>query len=200
MRAGYGASRNGADDGVTRPEPNDVQAGGWNVLVIAENRIEPQDRTADDIAADAGELDLAPPTSPANAIDLVQLRNLTDRIHRAGERSLFELFREFDLDPDVVEAIERYAALNDQVEPYRALDRDQSRILHIVARPGDRPLRVGDRVICDEVNGPFRSCGCGGILFTVAPGVGPHAGALVCTACHRGGRWIAAKFLNGEKT
>jgi hypothetical protein len=56
-------------------------------------------------------------------------------------------------------------------------------------RPG-RPLAMDDRLICDAPNGLFRPCGCGGILFTVAQGIGPHCAQLICDACHRGGRWL----------
>jgi hypothetical protein len=58
-------------------------------------------------------------------------------------------------------------------------------------RPGGHPLSMDDRLICDAPNGLFRPCGCGGILFTVMPGVGPHVAHLVCDACSRGGRWLS---------
>jgi hypothetical protein len=58
-------------------------------------------------------------------------------------------------------------------------------------RPGGHPLAMDDRLICDAPNGLFRPCGCGGILFTVMPGVGPHVAQLVCDACQRGGRWLS---------
>jgi hypothetical protein len=58
-------------------------------------------------------------------------------------------------------------------------------------RPDGRPLRMGDQLICDQPDGVFRPCGCGGIHFTVAPGIGPHAAQLICDACSRGGRWLS---------
>ena len=58
-------------------------------------------------------------------------------------------------------------------------------------RPGGQPLSMDERLICDAPNGLFRPCGCGGILFTVMPGVGPHVAQLVCDACQRGGRWLS---------
>jgi hypothetical protein len=58
-------------------------------------------------------------------------------------------------------------------------------------RPGGRPLAMDDRLICDAPNGLFRPCGCGGIMFTVVVGVGPHVAQLVCDACQRGGRWLS---------
>jgi hypothetical protein len=58
-------------------------------------------------------------------------------------------------------------------------------------RPGGRPLAMDDRLICDAPNGLFRPCSCGGILFTVMPGVGPHVAQLACDACGRGGRWLS---------
>jgi hypothetical protein len=58
-------------------------------------------------------------------------------------------------------------------------------------RPGGRPLAMDDILICDTATGLFRPCGCGGILFTVMPGVGPHVAQLVCNACRRGGRWLS---------
>jgi hypothetical protein len=58
-------------------------------------------------------------------------------------------------------------------------------------RPGGRPLAMDECLICDQPNGTFRPCGCGGILFTVMPGVGPHCAQLICDACDRGGRWLS---------
>jgi hypothetical protein len=58
-------------------------------------------------------------------------------------------------------------------------------------RPGGKPLAMDDILICDTETGLFRPCGCGGILFTVMPGVGPHVAQLVCNACQRGGRWLS---------
>ena len=58
-------------------------------------------------------------------------------------------------------------------------------------RPGGRSLSMDEILICDAPNGLFRPCGCGGIHFTVAPGVGPHVAQLVCDACDRGGRWLS---------
>jgi hypothetical protein len=58
-------------------------------------------------------------------------------------------------------------------------------------RPGGRPLAMDEKIICDLPTGLFRPCGCGGILFTVSPGVGPHVAQLICDACDRGGRWLS---------
>jgi hypothetical protein len=58
-------------------------------------------------------------------------------------------------------------------------------------RPGGRPLAMDEQMICDAANGVFRPCACGGILFTVMPGVGPHVAQLVCDGCRRGGRWLS---------
>jgi hypothetical protein len=58
-------------------------------------------------------------------------------------------------------------------------------------RPDGRPLQMEEQLVCDQADGVFRACGCGGILFTVMPGVGPHVAQLVCTACRRGGRWLS---------
>jgi hypothetical protein len=62
-------------------------------------------------------------------------------------------------------------------------------------RSGGRPLAMDERLICDAPNGLFRPCGCGGILFTVMPGVGPHVAQLVCDACRRGGRWLGRAYF-----
>ena len=58
-------------------------------------------------------------------------------------------------------------------------------------RPDGRPLQMDQHLICDQPDGVFRTCGCGGILFTVMPGVGPHVAQLVCDGCKRGGRWLS---------
>jgi hypothetical protein len=58
-------------------------------------------------------------------------------------------------------------------------------------RPDGRPLQMDQQIICDQPDGVFRACGCGGILFTVMPGVGPHVAQLVCNGCRRGGRWLS---------
>jgi hypothetical protein len=58
-------------------------------------------------------------------------------------------------------------------------------------RPDGRPLQMDQHLICDQPAGVFRACNCGGILFTVSPGVGPHVAQLVCDACSRGGRWLS---------
>jgi hypothetical protein len=39
---------------------------------------------------------------------------------------------------------------------------------------------MDQQIICDKPQGLFRPCGCGSILFTVSPGVGPHIAQLVC--------------------
>jgi len=58
-------------------------------------------------------------------------------------------------------------------------------------RPDGRPLQMDEKLVCDQPDGVFRACGCGGILFTVMPGVGPHVAQLVCDGCKRGGRWLS---------
>lgn len=62
-------------------------------------------------------------------------------------------------------------------------------------RPGGPPLAMDERLICDAPNGLFRPCGCGGIMFTVMPGVGPHVAQLICDACSRGGRWLSRQYF-----
>jgi hypothetical protein len=64
-------------------------------------------------------------------------------------------------------------------------------------RPDGRPLAMDQQIICDALEGVFRPCGCGGVLFTVMPGVGPHAAQLVCDACNRGGRWLGRGYFGG---
>jgi hypothetical protein len=65
-------------------------------------------------------------------------------------------------------------------------------------RPGGRPLAMDDLIICDAAEGVFRACRCGGILFTVGPGIGPHHGQLICDACRRGGRWLSKNHFHGD--
>jgi hypothetical protein len=65
-------------------------------------------------------------------------------------------------------------------------------------RPGGRPLAMDEILICDAPNGLFRPCGCGGMLFTVSPGVGPHVAQLICDACSRGGRWLSRAHFGGS--
>jgi hypothetical protein len=65
-------------------------------------------------------------------------------------------------------------------------------------RPGGRPLAMDEILICEAPNGLFRPCGCGGIIFTVMPGVGPHVAQLVCDACSRGGRWLGRAHFGGS--
>ena len=62
-------------------------------------------------------------------------------------------------------------------------------------RPDGRPLQMDEQLVCDQPSGVFRSCGCGGIRFTVVPGVGPHVAQLVCDACRRGGRWLSRQYF-----
>jgi hypothetical protein len=66
-------------------------------------------------------------------------------------------------------------------------------------RPGGQPLSMDQRIICDAVNGLFRPCGCGGIIFTVMPGVGPHVAQLVCE-CGRGGRWLSRGYFGATSS
>jgi hypothetical protein len=63
-------------------------------------------------------------------------------------------------------------------------------------RPDGGLLVVGQGLICDQPTGPFRACACGGVLFTIKPGVGPHRAQLVCDGCRRGGRWLACQYFN----
>jgi hypothetical protein len=58
-------------------------------------------------------------------------------------------------------------------------------------RPDGRPLRMDEKIICDAPEGVYRACRCGGVVFTVFPGIGPHAAQLVCDVCGRGGRWLS---------
>ncbi len=65
-------------------------------------------------------------------------------------------------------------------------------------RPSGGPLAMDDQIICDAAEGVFRACRCGSILFSVAPGIGPHLAQLVCDACHRGGRWLSKHHFHGD--
>ena len=58
-------------------------------------------------------------------------------------------------------------------------------------RPDGGPLQMDEHLVCDQADGVFRACNCGGIRFTVMPGIGPHVAQLTCDACHRGGRWLS---------
>jgi hypothetical protein len=62
-------------------------------------------------------------------------------------------------------------------------------------RPDGRPLQMDQQLICDAPDGVFRACGCGGILFTVMLGIGPHCAQLVCDACGCGGRWLSRRHF-----
>ena len=64
-------------------------------------------------------------------------------------------------------------------------------------RPDGRPLQMHQQLICDQPDGVFRACNCGGILFTVMPGVGPHVAQLVCDGCKGGGRWLSRRYFGG---
>jgi hypothetical protein len=68
--------------------------------------------------------------------------------------------------------------------------RPQRRPTNTPRRPGNGPLHMDDRIICDQPDGVFRACKCGCRLFTVMTGVGPHVGQLRCEACNLGGRWL----------
>jgi hypothetical protein len=61
-------------------------------------------------------------------------------------------------------------------------------------RPDGQPFTMDQRIICDR-GGLFRPCSCGGIIFTIMPGVGPHVAQLVCEACDRGGRWLSRQHF-----
>jgi hypothetical protein len=61
--------------------------------------------------------------------------------------------------------------------------------------PDGRPLQMDEKLICDAPSGVFRACNCGGIFFTVMPGVGPHVAQLVCDDCRRGGRWLSRQYF-----
>jgi len=58
-------------------------------------------------------------------------------------------------------------------------------------RPDGSSLQMDEQLICDQPSGVFRACSCGGIMFTIMPGVGPHVAQLVCDGCKRGGRWLS---------
>jgi hypothetical protein len=62
-------------------------------------------------------------------------------------------------------------------------------------RPDGRPLAMDQHIICDAPDGVFRACKCGGILFTIMPGVGPHVAQLTCDACSTGGRWLSRAYF-----
>jgi hypothetical protein len=65
-------------------------------------------------------------------------------------------------------------------------------------RPDGSQLQMNEKIICDRDAGVFRACGCGGFLFTVMPGAGPHVAQLVCDACNRGGRWLSRTHFGGQ--
>ena len=62
-------------------------------------------------------------------------------------------------------------------------------------RPDGRSLHMDEQLVCDQPDGIFRACRCGGILFIVMPGIGPHVAQLVCNTCHGGGRWLSRKHF-----
>ena len=62
-------------------------------------------------------------------------------------------------------------------------------------RPDGRPLQMDQHLICDQPDGVFRACNCGGVLFTVMLGVGPDVAQLVCDDCKRGGRWLSRHYF-----
>jgi hypothetical protein len=61
--------------------------------------------------------------------------------------------------------------------------------------PRAAALNIGDRIVCDEDAGIFRTCGCGSARFTVHAGTGPHWAQLRCDACGVGGRWLGRHHL-----
>jgi hypothetical protein len=67
------------------------------------------------------------------------------------------------------------------------------------ARRPDGALRMGQRLICDQADGVFRKCRCGGSSFTVMAGAGPHVAQLACDACGRKGRWLSRHHF-GERS
>jgi|SRR6476660_830373 len=66
-------------------------------------------------------------------------------------------------------------------------------------RPDGSPLQMDQQIVCDQPDGLFRPCGCGSILFTIMPGVGPHVAQLVCNACNNGGRWLSRSQFGGAR-
>jgi hypothetical protein len=62
-------------------------------------------------------------------------------------------------------------------------------------RPDGRILQMDEQIICDQPDGVFRACSCGGVLFTIMPGVGMHVAQLVCNECKRGGRWLSRNYF-----
>jgi hypothetical protein len=88
--------------------------------------------------------------------------------------------------------------LADAVETQLSSSKPAPRSLSTFKRPDDRPLRMGERLVCDQPDGVFRPCRCGSIHFTVAPSLGPHFAQLVCNACRRRGRWLARWYF-GER-
>jgi hypothetical protein len=76
-------------------------------------------------------------------------------------------------------------------QPRRSTSRSSPR------RPGGN-LQMGDRVLCDEIAGPFRRCKCGSSIFEVMPGIGPHAAQLRCDNCRLGGRWLSRTYFGGR--
>jgi hypothetical protein len=109
---------------------------------------------------------------------------------QALNRALAAAGLDFHQLADVVESGLRLPVPTEQQKPdFRP--RPPARTSNKPRRPGGRPLSMDEKIICDAVNGLFRPCPCGGILFTVSPGVGPHVAQMICDACSRGGRWLS---------
>jgi hypothetical protein len=87
------------------------------------------------------------------------------------------------------------AGLQRQVQVEQPVRRPRATSTPTTSRPDGRPLQMDQHLICDQPDGVFRACNCGGILFTVMPGVGPHVAQLVCDDCKRGGRWLSRHYF-----
>jgi hypothetical protein len=85
------------------------------------------------------------------------------------------------------QAIKRIRVRLGMPEPMRERKQRQPQ----TRRPDGRPFTMDEQIICDAPDGVFRPCQCGGTVFVVSQGVGPHAGQLVCRSCRRGGRWLS---------
>jgi hypothetical protein len=71
-------------------------------------------------------------SAPAGKIPRERLRYLAQRIHRLGERPLYELFAELAAGADFGDRLEAYAQLHDRADFIRALGGHQLRSLHLV--------------------------------------------------------------------
>jgi hypothetical protein len=56
------------------------------------------------------------------------------------------------------------------------------------------PYVVGERVYAGQTKQP-RCRDCGGAIFRIGAGVGPHAAQLTCDACGRFSKWLRREIV-----